>query len=458
MSRGRLVPMNAAAANAGVIGREIAWFQEVMTARLTQHAGQGPDGDPATLVPAPVVPAGDSPYGSVVRRFDMGPAERLLVILALLPHVRPDVLDSFLIQNEAIARRFTEFGGVVGQSHGGFLPTGETAMFLLAGSDIAARLRYHALFRDDHYLYRSNILHLDRRHAEEPALSAQLQLSVEYLELLVSGRSYLPPFSTEFPAQLLATPYEWEDLVLDPAARHELEDIVAWATHEEALMSGWMLRKRLRPGYRSLFYGPPGTGKTLTASLLGKRLDRPVYRIDLSKVVSKYIGETEKNLAGLFDRAQHHNWVLFFDEADSLFGKRTESRTSNDRYANQQVSYLLQRIEDFPGIVILATNARSFLDEAFSRRFQSIVHFAMPAPEQRRQLWEDNFKDKPYRLTADVDLTRLAFDYELSGGSIVNVLRFACLKAIVREPQEIGPQDLFEGIRKELHKEGRILK
>ena len=183
-----------------------------------------------------------------------------------------------------------------------------------------------------------------------------------------------------------------------------------------------------------------------------------MYRIDLSKVVSKYIGETEKNLAGLFDRAQHHQWILFFDEADSLFGKRTESRTSNDRYANQQVSYLLQRIEDFPGIVILATNARSFLDEAFSRRFQSIVHFSMPAPEQRRRLWEDNFKDKPYRLAADVDLARLALDYELSGGSIVNVLRFACLKAIVREPQEIGPQDLFEGIRKELHKEGRILK
>jgi hypothetical protein len=450
--------MDIVSANAGVIEQEIAWFQEAMTARLTHHAGQTPAGDALALTPAPILPPGSSPYGDVIRRFDMGVAERLLVILALLPHLRPDVLDAFLIQNEAIARRFTEFGGVVGQSHGGFLPTGETGMFLLAGSDIAPRLRYHALFRDDHYLYRNNILHLDRHHAEEPALSAQLQLTVEYLELLISGRPYLPPFSTEFPAQLLTTPYEWADLVLDPAARHELEDIVAWATHEAALMTGWNLKRRLKPGFRSLFYGPPGTGKTLTASLLGKRLNAPVYRIDLSKVVSKYIGETEKNLAGLFDRAQHHDWMLFFDEADSLFGKRTESRTSNDRYANQQVSYLLQRIEDFPGIVMLATNARSFLDEAFARRFQSVVHFPLPAPEQRRQLWEDNFKDKPYRLAADVDLARLALDYELSGGSIVNVLRYACLKAIVREPHEIGPQDLFEGIRKELHKEGRILK
>jgi SpoVK/Ycf46/Vps4 family AAA+-type ATPase len=444
--------------NAHVLEQEIAWFQEVMTARLTHHAGQSATGDVLALPPAPILSAESSPYGDVIRNFEMGPAERLLVVLALLPHVRPDVLDSFLIQNEAIARRFTEFGGVVGQSHSGFLPTGETGMFLLAGSDIAARLRHHALFRDDHYLYRHHILHLDRHHAEEPALSARLQLSVEYLELLISGRPYLPPFSTEFPAQLLTTPYEWDDLVLDPAARHEIEDIVAWATHEQALMVGWNLKKRLKPGFRSLFYGPPGTGKTLTASLLGKRIDRTVYRIDLSKVVSKYIGETEKNLAGLFDRAQHHRWILFFDEADALFGKRTESRTSNDHYANQQVSYLLQRIEDFPGIVILATNARSFLDEAFARRFQSIVHFPMPSPEQRRHLWEDHFKDKPYRLGADVDLGRLALEYELSGGSIVNVLRFACLKAIVRDPHDIGPQDLFEGIRKELHKEGRILK
>jgi hypothetical protein len=449
--------MDIVVANAGVIEREIAWFQEVMTSRLMQHAGQAPAGDPVTLVAAPVVPPG-TPYGAVIRRFDMGPAERLLVTLALLPHLRPEVLDSFLIQNDAIGRRFTEFGGVVGQAHAGFLPTGETGMFLLAGSDLAARFRYHALFRDDHSLYRHNVLLLDRDHAAEPALSARLQLSVEYLELLISGRRYLPPFSTEFPAQLLTTPYEWDDLVLDPAARHELDDIVAWATHEAELMVGWNLKKRLKPGFRSLFYGPPGTGKTLTASLLGKRLGVPVYRIDLSKVVSKYIGETEKNLAGLFDRAQHNNWILFFDEADSLFGKRTESRTSNDRYANQQVSYLLQRIEDFPGIVILATNARSFLDEAFARRFQSVIHFPMPAPEQRRVLWEDNFRDKPYRLAADIDLARLALDHELSGGSIVNVLRFACLKAIVRDPQEIGLQDLFEGIRKELHKEGRILK
>ncbi|MCP4548392.1 MAG: ATP-binding protein, partial [bacterium] len=146
-----------------------------------------------------------------------------------------------------------------------------------------------------------------------------------------------------------------------------------------------------------------------------------------------------------------------FDEADSLFGKRTESRNANDRAANQQISYLLQRIEDFPGIVILATNLRSHLDEAFARRFQSMIHFRMPGVDERLRLWEDNFRGKPYRLADDVDLPRLAREYELSGGSIINVLRYACLKAVVREPQEIRAHDFEQGIRRELRKEGRSL-
>jgi SpoVK/Ycf46/Vps4 family AAA+-type ATPase len=191
--------------------------------------------------------------------------------------------------------------------------------------------------------------------------------------------------------------------------------------------------------------------------LLGRLTGLPVYRIDLSKVVSKYIGETEKNLASLFDHAQHGNWILFFDEADSLFGKRTETRNANDRAANQQVSYLLQRIEDFPGVVILATNLRAQLDEAFTRRFQSVTLFRMPNAEQRLRLWQDNFADKPYRLAPDIDLRALAQAHELSGGSIINVLRYVCLQAVVREPPVIEAQDLRDGVRKELHKDGKFL-
>jgi len=240
-------------------------------------------------------------------------------------------------------------------------------------------------------------------------------------------------------------------------SRGELEDIVTWTRHQETLMREWMLDKRLKPGFRALFHGRPGTGKTLAACLLGKATGLPVSRIDLAKVVSKYIGETEKNLASLFDHAQHQNWILFFDEADSLFGKRTESRNSNDRAANQQVSYLLQRIEDFSGTCLLATNQRTYLDEAFARRFQAMVHFGMPDAQQRLRLWEDCFQDKPYVLAAGVDLRQLANDHALAGGSIINVLRDACLKAIARQPPEIRGHDVLDGIRKEMHKEGKYL-
>lgn len=443
--------------NAAVIEREIAWFREIMELRFQLHSGKREECDPLSLVPPPPLPKPGAPYADVMRRFEMSRAERLVLILAYLPYVRPEILDPFLIQNQSVQRRFTEFGGVTGSSHGGFLPTAETAMFLLAGTDLLGRLRFHDLFGAEHYFRTHNILQLDHRHPDEPPLSSALRLSAEYVERLTSGRPFHPPFSPEFPAQRITTPYEWDDLVLDDSIQREIDDIATWVRHQDKLMDDWMLRKRLKPGFRSLFYGPPGTGKTMTACLLGKATGLSVYRIDLSKVVSKYIGETEKNLASLFDHAQHQDWILFFDEADSLFGKRTESRNANDRAANQQVSYLLQRIEDFPGVVILATNLRSQLDDAFARRFQSVIRFRMPDGEQRLRLWEDNFKAKPYGLAADVDLARVARDYELSGGSIINVLRYACLQAVVRNPALIFARDVEFGVRKELHKEGKFL-
>lgn len=444
-------------ANAICIQNEIDWFREILEERFLIHAGEKPPRDLIGTIPAPAIPAISAPYANVVRQFSFGPPERLVLILSFLPYIRPDVLDPFFIQNQSVQRRFTEFGGLTGFSHGGFLPTGETALFLLAGEDLQARLNFLSLVNPEHPFFVNNILRLNHRHPEEPILSAALHLTPEFLERLTSGNTYQPPFSAEFPAQRLTTPYAWDDLVLDPQTRTEIEDIVAWVRNHDRLMTDWKLSEKLKPGFRSLFYGPPGTGKTLTVSLLGKVTGKPVYRIDLSKVVSKYIGETEKNLATLFDHAQHQNWVLFFDEADSLFGKRTESRNANDRAANQQISYLLQRIEDFPGIVILATNLRANIDEAFARRFQSMIHFPIPCERQRQRLWNDCFSGKPYILANDVDLVKLAADHEISGGSIINVLRYACLKAITRTPEVIRKEDLIAGINREMNKEGRSI-
>lgn len=401
---------------------------------------------------------GDSPsmYANFVRHYDMGLQERLAVSLALLPHLRPQLLDVFLQRNERLNRGYTEFGGFQGKAHGGFLPTAETLVFIAAGNDLTARLAVQQLFDRDHFFSRHNILKLDPAPPGEPLVAGQLVLADEIIDYLTSGELRKPDFSRDFPARLISTELTWDELVLPVSSLTQLSELQAWVRHEEALMTDWGLGRRLRPGYKCLFYGPPGTGKTLTASLLGQRVERDVYRISLSSVVSKYIGETEKNLERIFDRAENMNCILFFDEADALFAKRTNISDAHDRYANQEVSYLLQRLEEYPGVVILATNFRGNIDDAFTRRFQAVVYFPMPGPEERLRLWRGAFSPRS-ELEPDLSLQQVARDFEVSGGAIMNAVRYASLMALEAETQVIRRHDLVEGIRRELQKEGKTL-
>ncbi len=200
----------------------------------------------------------------------------------------------------------------------------------------------------------------------------------------------------------------------------------------------------------------PGTGKTLTASLLGKIYNLDVYRIDLSMVISKYIGETEKNLEQVFKKAENKNWILFFDEADALFGKRTNITDSHDKYANQEIAYLLTRLEDYPGLVILASNMRQNVDEAFTRRLQSVIHFQRPQPRERLLIWKNAFSAQS-QPPGKEELERIAQQYDLSGGSIMNVVQFASLMALNRNDKAISVENILQGIKKELKKEGKTL-
>ena len=190
-------------------------------------------------------------------------------------------------------------------------------------------------------------------------------------------------FDHDSAAQLITTEMEWQDLVLPTNTLSQLKEIETRIRSKRGLLNDWGFGRKLRPGFRCLFHGSPGTGKTLSAGLIGKSLELDVCRIDLAKVVSKYIGETEKNLKRIFKKAEKVDCVLFFDETDALFGKRTGVKDAHDRHANQEVSYLLQRMEQYSGLVILATNSRSNIDEAFTRRFQSVVHFPRPNASER---------------------------------------------------------------------------
>jgi SpoVK/Ycf46/Vps4 family AAA+-type ATPase len=286
-------------------------------------------------------------------------------------------------------------------------------------------------------------------------MSGRIILQQEYVDLFTTGIASRPTFGPDFPAKLLATKMDWKDLVLDSKTAESIQDIRIWLHHNPYYLKDWGMEKNTKPGYRTLFYGPPGTGKTLTATLLGKEFGLDVYRIDLSQVVSKYIGETEKNLEKVFKKAENKNWILFFDEADALFGKRSNVQNAHDKYANQEVSYLLQRVEDFPGLIILASNLKSNLDTAFIRRFNSIIHFPMPGLAERQKLWQSCLPSQA-ALAEDVDLTALARKYELSGSAIVSVIHYASLQTIHKNSKIISKRDLLEGIKKEYEKEEKV--
>jgi SpoVK/Ycf46/Vps4 family AAA+-type ATPase len=235
-----------------------------------------------------------------------------------------------------------------------------------------------------------------------------------------------------------------DDLVLPPGTRRRIEGIETWIQRKDKLET----ELKPRPGHRTLFYGPPGTGKTLTACLLGKSTGRDVYRVDLSPVVTKYIGETEKNLAKVFDHAQRKGWILFFDEADALFGKRSEINDAHDRYANQEISYLLQRLETFDGVAILSSNHKNIIDDAFARRFESVIHFPIPRPAERLKLWKRGLPAKA-KLEKSIDLESLARTYNLSGGAIMDILRYASQEALKNSNETIAAEDVMQGIRRE---------
>lgn len=437
--------------NAEVISELFDFLKETICYRITTEI-KGLDYEQPELKITP----NNSPLFNYINSNELSQSDLIALTLTLVPHVHPtflgDVLSELLEKDQVC----NEFAGIKVKNHHGIIPTGETLLFIVSGNNLVNRIAMGDYFHFNSPLFVQEILRIDGVPEGEPKMSGKLSIESEILEMFTSGRILKPKMGANFPAQLIETTFEWENLILQKKTLNQILEIQSWIQHNDKVMNEWGMKSKVKPGFRILFYGPSGTGKTLTAGLLGKYTNRDVYRIDLSLVVSKYIGETEKNLSKLFDKAANKDWILFFDEADSVFGKRTNVRDAHDKYANQEVSYLLQRIESHAGLVILASNLKNNIDAAFTRRFQSIIEFETPGISERQLLWEDNLP-KNLLLEENVSLRNLAKSYSLTGANIVNIIQYACIKTAQNDRTSISLDHLMEGIKKEYAKEGKLM-
>jgi SpoVK/Ycf46/Vps4 family AAA+-type ATPase len=258
-------------------------------------------------------------------------------------------------------------------------------------------------------------------------------------------------------ARKIEAKFQWEDIILPNDAKSLLKDACNQIKFRQTVFGDWGFEKKLSygKGLSILFSGPPGTGKTMSAQVVANELQLELYKVDIAKLVSKFIGETEKNLEEIFDEAQLSNAILFFDEADAIFGKRTEVKDSHDRHANVETAYLLQRIEDYEGVTILATNYLKNIDEAFLRRFNFIINFPFPDAAYREMIWRSMFpKETP--LQEDIDFSLIAKKFEIIGGNIKNiVISAAFIAAEKNEP--IGICHIIKAARAEFNKIGKMI-
>lgn len=328
-------------------------------------------------------------YGELMQPFTH--QERLLLTMALANTIYPQTWNVFAAAAEAHKKNINlqQLGFVQLPNHPHLQATISTALFLLGGKEASDQAPIWQLLLPQANLRRLGALDLPTTNALPP-IDTVLKLSPRYQYQLLTQAPWQPQYGAEFPATLLTTGKTWDDLVVDERTEILLEQARKWVRHyDEVRQQPGMTEAK---GYRLLMAGPSGTGKTLTAALLGQAAGKPLYRIDVSSIVDKYVGETSKRLRQVFDLAEQHDWILFFDEGDALFGKRSSGTgSSNERYANQEVAYLLYKLEEYQGMIFLATNHKGAIDAAFERRFDSLVTFSKPDESTRRRLWQHFF-------------------------------------------------------------------
>jgi hypothetical protein len=430
------------AEHAAELRAALEMLEAVVAIRLEERRGSpsgrslGLDG-PDEGIPPLSRYRGRAPLARVVADARLTAQEALVLVAAIAPHVdeKFDLLYAELTDRPGVGLTGEVARTLAARTFGGRL---EVAVALTSGAPLLA----------------SGLLSLD------PAgdLAGRLRADPALVRWVLG----LPPepvtASTDFPARPLTTVHSLDDVVLPGPARRRITDLANRISHRDLVVETWGFGRHHdnTAGLLALFHGPPGTGKTMTAAALSRSTGLPAYLVDLSALVSKYIGETEKALARVFDRAVRQRCLLVFDEADAVFGRRTEVSDSHDRYANQEVSYLLSRIEAHPGVVILTTNLLANIDEAFQRRIHVMIEFPEPGPAERVRLWRAVLPPK-LPVADEVDLDALAQRYPLSGAQIRDASLDAAYLAAA-DGWVVTQEYLVSGIHRQFEKAGRTVR
>lgn len=437
--------------NLADLNAEIVWIERIIDYQLRK------DGNNETDFPYAPDLSGQSVYSKFVSENQFGQVERVLLGLAITSSWIPNKLIPFIEEADNFNVRI-QYGGVIKDRSLNFVPTLRTALFLLSGEDEKLFAKSLNLLHMKHPLFTQGVIILENHYKELSRLKHQISLSDSFLEHFLTGNPPKLDEEENFPAKLSLSKIDFEDLVLSEACYTQLKDILKYLEVKRKLFSIEGVSKLIRSSYVAIFTGEPGTGKTITAKTIGKKLGIPVYVVNLARVVSKYIGETEKNLERVFDRFNNKDCILFFDEADALFGKRMEVKDSKDRYANQEVAFLLQKIEEFNGVVILASNVHDInqvLDKAFQRRIRRVIRFEFPEQNERFLLWK---KALPVSFCYENGLNEyLSENYQLTGASISNIIADTLVEAVYSDTDIITLDLLMPAMEIEYKKTGRKL-
>jgi AAA+ superfamily predicted ATPase len=400
----------------------------------------------------PELPPG--PYKQYIEEQHLSQADRVVLITALMSALRPAAYAVLL-------RRFRNpeiqpwFGGRVYDETGHLSPTLRTAIFALAGFNDTLTAHYLYCYTRHHSLFSSGLLTTPSQTQALYFADSELMLNEQFLPTLLHGHEPLLDGDAGFPARRGKKQHTLTDVVLDEETMQKLQKLSRFASYMQQLWKlpqGW----KYRQNYICIFSGDPGTGKSHTAEAIGNELGLPVYKVNFAQLASKYIGETEKNLERIFDRFSGKPGILFFDEAEAVFSKRIEVKDSHDKHANNEQSFLLQKIEEFSGIVILATNVQNlsqYFDKAFQRRIRQVIPFSFPDYPERLRIWQ-NALATPFQWEPDLP-ERLAKNYQFSGGSIYNVVSDAIVEALARNTHTITFDLLEKPMQEEFQKTGR---